>query len=309
MSAMFKVILSMAIWGSIGLFVKNIDLPSIETVFLRATIASIFLIVYGFTRKSISKSSSIENSLESQSINKNDDRKKIYILIASGITMAFNWMLLFQSYKYTTISNATLSYYFAPVFVILLSPFILKEKFTKSKFFAVAGAMLGLFLILNNQGVTSSANYNHIKGIIFGLMAAVFYASVVLLNKYIKGLSGYEMTVVQISTAAIVLLPIIIYRNNLHISGLKSLIFILIVGIVHTGIPYLLYFSAMKDLKAQSIAVVSYIDPISAVIFGFVFLKETMTVFQVIGGLLILFSTFFGSKEKKVSESPSETSV
>lgn len=306
---MLKIILSMTIWGSIGLFVKNIDLPSIETVFFRAAIASIFLILYGLIIKNMAKSKSIRTKQEPESTNKYIDRKKVYLLIVSGVAMAFNWMLLFQSYKYTTISNSTLSYYFAPVFVILLSPFVLKEGFTKSKFFAVVGAMIGLFLILNNQGAVSNINYNHIKGIIFGLMAAVFYASVILLNKYIKGLSGYEMTVVQILTAAIALLPVIIYRNNLHISGLKSLIFILIVGIVHTGIPYLLYFSAMKDLKAQTIALVSYIDPISAVIFGFVFLGETMTILQIIGGLLILFSTFFGSKEKKASENPSETTV
>ncbi|MBV7273563.1 EamA family transporter [Clostridium sp. PL3] len=294
MNSLFKIIISMIIWGSVGLFVKNIDLPSMEIVFLRAIIASIILISYGLIFKTNRKNSLNEYQIKTR-------RKNICFLIASGTAIGLNWIFLFQSYKYTTISNSTLSYYFAPVFVILLSPFILKEKLTKSKLIAIMGAMLGLFLILSNQSSSTSISYNHTKGITFGLIAAIFYASVILLNKYIKDLSGYEMTVIQISTAALLLLPIIIYRNSIHISSIKSLVFILIVGIVHTGIPYLAYFSAIKDLKAQTIAVVSYIDPISAVIFSTIFLKEKLTLFQLLGGFLILLSTFLGNYEKNTN--------
>lgn len=295
MNSLLKIIISMIIWGSVGLFVKNIDLPSMELVFLRAIIASLILISYGLIVK-ISKKEDLKEDLTEQQIKSR--RKNIYFLIASGIAIGLNWIFLFQSYKYTTISNATLSYYFAPVLVILLSPFILKEKLTKSKLIAVIGAMLGLYLILNNQSSSPAISYSHTKGIIFGLIAAVFYASAILLNKYIKDLSGYEMTVIQISTAALLLLPIIIYRNSIHISNIKTLILILIVGIVHTGIPYLAYFSAIKDLKAQTVAVVSYIDPISAVVFSTIFLKEKLGLFQLLGGILILLSTFFGNYEK-----------
>lgn len=297
MNALLKIIISMIIWGSVGIFVKNIDLPSMETVFLRATIASIFLVLYGFILRNKNKAKK-----EFEFTGDKTQKKNIYFLIGSGVAMSFNWILLFQAYRFTTISNATLSYYLAPVFVILLSPFILKEAFTKSKFFAVMGALIGLFLILYSQPTTYNSSYNHVKGISYGLIAAMFYASVVLLSKYIKDLSGYQMTLIQISTAALVLLPFILYRNKLHIHSPKTLLFILIVGIVHTGIPYLMYFSAIKDLKAQNVAIVSYIDPISAVIFGAIFFQETMTMLQVLGGLLILLSTFLGNREKATPE-------
>lgn len=294
MSALFKIIISMIIWGSVGIFVKNIDLPSMELVFLRSIIAVAFLLIYGFIlrikRNNVEKVKLNEEELKNR-------KRNIYFLIASGVAIGLNWILLFQSYKYTTVSNATLSYYCAPVFVILLSPIVLKEKFTKSKLFAVIGAMIGLFLIMSSQSATSNTSLNHPKGITFGLAAAVFYASVVLLNKYIKGLSGYEMTVIQISTAALLLLPIIIYRSNIHITSMKTLVFVLIVGIVHTGIPYVMYFSSIKDIKAQTVAVVSYIDPISAVIFSTIFLKESLTLLQILGGALILISTFLGNKK------------
>ena len=293
MNYLFKIVIAMLLWGSIGIFVKNIDLPSIELVFLRAIIASFVLAIYGLVIRSTKNNELMKSETTPKYKNKN-----IYYLIISGIAMGLNWLFLFQSYKYTTISNSTLSYYCAPIFVILLSPFILKEKFTKSKFLAVLVAMVGLFLILSNQISAYNSSYNHVKGIVYGLIAAILYASIILLNKYIKGLSGYEMTVIQISTAALVLLPFVILRHKLHISNTKTLVFVLIVGVIHTGLAYLLYFSSIKYIKAQSVAVISYIDPISALIFGAIFLKETMSTTQILGGILILLSTFFGNLDK-----------
>jgi drug/metabolite transporter (DMT)-like permease len=293
MNYLFKIVIAMLLWGSIGIFVKNIDLPSIELVFLRAIIASFVLAIYGLVIRSTKNNELMKSEITPKYKNKN-----IYYLIISGIAMGLNWLFLFQSYKYTTISNSTLSYYCAPIFVILLSPFILKEKFTKSKFLAVLVAMVGLFLILSNQISAYNSSYNNVKGIVYGLIAAILYASIILLNKYIKGLSGYEMTVIQISTAALVLLPFVILRHNLHISNTKTLVFVLIVGVIHTGLAYLLYFSSIKYIKAQSVAVISYIDPISALIFGAIFLKENMSTTQILGGILILLSTFFGNLDK-----------
>lgn len=273
----------MIIWGSIGLFVKNIDLPSMEIVFLRGVIASVFLILYVIIFKRTEKSKF--------------EKKNVILLICSGIAISINWIFLFQAYKYTTIANATLSYYFAPVFIILLSPIVLKEQFTKAKLIAVIGAMFGLYLVLSNQIIDTTTSYNHSLGITFGILAAIFYASVVLMNKYIKGLSGYITTLIQISTATLILLPFIIYRNNLHISNSNTIFFILIVGIIHTALPYAMYFSSIKDIKAQTVALVSYIDPISAVVFSTLFLKENLTLLQILGGILILGCTFLGNKK------------
>lgn len=274
----------MLIFGSIGVFVKNINLPSAELAFFRAIIGSLFLVCACF--------------FKSEKISFMKIKKNLLLLIISGIALGLNWIFLFQAYKYTTIPNATLSYYFAPMFVIILSPLVLKEKLTFAKIGCIIMALVGLFLILNMGNNTTTVFYNHLKGIMYGLLGAVLYASVVLMNKFIKNLSGFETTLIQLVMSAVVLLLSILYNNNLNIAVIsrKAWIFILVVGIVHTGIAYLLYFTSIKKLSGQSIAILSYIDPISAVLISSIFLGETMTLMQMAGGILILGSTFLSER-------------
>lgn len=283
MKGNMKIIISMLIFGSIGIFVRGIELSSLEIAFLRAIIGSFLLIGAScFVRQNISIKGLRENML---------------LLILSGGAIGFNWILLFQGYRYTTISNATLSYYFAPIIVILLAPIILKERLTWVKVACICTAMLGLYLILNISGTTSK-DYAHIRGIMYGLSAAVLYASVILMNKFIRNLSGFETTLTQLMMAAVVLLTTIILTSDFNFSKItyKSWILIFILGILHTGIAYYLYFSAIKDLKGQSIALLSYIDPISALVFSAIFLGEGMTFLQIMGGVLILGSTLLSEK-------------
>lgn len=282
MSPMIKIIVSMVIWGSIGIFVNFIKIPSMELAFLRAVIAALVL--------------GIASPLLSSKEDGKHIRRNLPILIFSGVAIGVNWIFLFTAYKYTTIANATLSYYFAPVFIVLLSPFIFKERLTKIKIASLAASMLGLFLILSNQSNVSASSSDHIKGIFFGIMAASLYAGVVILNKFVKGLSGYMMTLIQISAAALVLLPFVVYRSQISFSGIREIILVIIVGIVHTGLAYVLYFSAIKDVKVQTAAILSYIDPITAVMFGTIFLIQPINLYQIIGGILILGATFAGNR-------------
>jgi RarD protein len=274
----------MLIFGSIGAFVRNIDLSSSEIAFLRAIIGSLFLVGVSFLVK--------------QKVSLPEIKENLLLLIISGAAIGFNWILLFQAFKYTTISNATLSYYFAPIFVIILAPVILKEKLTAVKIGCVVTALVGLFLVVNVGGRSETGGYNHILGILYGLSAAVLYASVILMNKFIKRLSGFETTLIQLLAAALVLFPYVSLVDHLNFSSLssKSVVFILVVGIIHTGIAYFLYFTSMKELKGQSIAVLSYIDPISAVIIAALFLGESMNLLQIIGGILILGSTLLSDR-------------
>lgn len=279
----------MLIFGSIGVFVKNINLSSMEIAFVRAVIGSAFLICASFfLKKGISFKAIKQNAV---------------LLILSGTAIGFNWILLFQAYKYTTISNATLSYYFAPVFVMILSPVVLKERLTSIKILCISMAMGGLFLILNSGGSSTADSYNHLVGILYGLSGAALYASVILMNKFIKGVGNFETTLIQLISAGLVLLPGIIYTGSFNLAALnsKSWFFIAIVGIIHTGIAYLLYFTSMKELKGQTIAILSYIDPISAVIIAAIFLGETMTLIQVVGGILILGSTFLSERVENLN--------
>jgi drug/metabolite transporter (DMT)-like permease len=279
-----KLITAMLIFGSIGVFVKNIQLSSSEIALLRGTIGSFVLLGASFFLK---------NKLSLPSIKKN-----MALLIFSGAAIGFNWILLFEAYRYTTIANATVSYYFAPIFVMALAPFVLKERLTPVKVVSIITAMIGLFLIVNSGGSSTEGSYNHFVGIVYGLLAAGLYASVIIMNKFIKSLSGYETTLIQLAMASIVLLPYVYLKESMDLSSLdgKSIIFILILGIVHTGLAYFLYFGALKELKGQSIAVLSYIDPISAVLIAALFLQENMSLNQILGGILILGSTYLSEK-------------
>lgn len=286
MKSRINIIISMLIFGSIGIFVRNIKLSSLEIAFLRAVIGSLFLILASFIMRQKLYVKSIKNN--------------ILLLIVSGAAIGLNWILLFQAYKYTSISNATLSYYFAPVFVMVAAPLILKERLTVKKVLCVVMAMVGLIMIVNVKGNDSSGSYNHLLGVAYGLSAAALYASVVLMNKFIRELSSFETTLIQLFIAGLVLIPNILLKGGLDFSGVsgKTWVLIVIVGIMHTGIAYLLYFTSFKQLPSQSIAILSYIDPISAVIMAAIFLGESMNVLQMLGGVLILGSTFISERRK-----------
>lgn len=297
-----KVLLAMLLFGSIGLFIRNIPLSSINIAFLRAVIGSLFLFIYSVSRRKFKKSG--EGESYKPYAFKGEVKNNIKLLIISGMLLGFNWVFLFQGFKHTTISNATLVYYFAPVFIIIASPIVIKESFSKIKAISTFTAVIGLFLILDIKGAGEIGYLSNIKGIAFALLAAVFYASVVFINKFIINISDYRRTLFQLTSAAAVLFPFILFQKEGYASiilkfkhiltlDLNTWVLIIIVGIVHTGLSYLLYFSALKDLNAQSAAILSYIDPISAVVFASIFLKEKMTLLQLIGGILILGSTLF----------------
>jgi len=288
-----KVILAMALFGSIGVFVKNINLPSMEIAFLRSAIAGIALILWGMMAsggKGKASESDIKNVFQ--------DRKSFLYLAASGALLGINWVMVFQAYKYTTLSNANLVYYFSPVFVILFSPFLFNEKLTKVKVISVLVAVGGLAMILFNQPQNTGGSYNHLLGVAYALAGGSMYAVMIFLNKKIENVSGPDRTKIQITAAALVLLPFVIFRNQIHIANIKMLVFILILGLVHTAFGLSLYFSAMNDVKAQNIALFSYIDPISAVIWGVLIFQDNINAFQIFGGLLILVSTYFGSRSR-----------
>jgi drug/metabolite transporter (DMT)-like permease len=276
-SAKIKLIGAMLIFGSIGVFVRRIPLSSGQLAMARGIIGSVSLLLAGHL---------IKQKLSRQAI-----RRNLLLLIASGAAIGFHWMLLFEAYQYTTIPKATLSYYFAPVFVMFLSPFVLKERLTLKKIIGISAAVAGMFLI---TGIGGGSGKSDLAGIGYGLSAAVLYAFVVLTNKFLQGLSGLETTIVQISIAAIVLLPYLLLTEELQYSSLDGVevLLLFIVGIIHTGLAYLLYFTSLQDLSGQTISVFSYIDPIFAILLSTIFLGEPMSVVQILGGALILGGTF-----------------
>ena len=278
---------AMLIFGTIAIFVRNIELTSKEIAVLRGVIGSLFLLgVMLFSKEK----SSFEGI-----------KKNLPILVLSGLGVGANWIFLFEAYKYTTVSIATLSYYCAPIFVTIMAPVILKEKISLIKFLCVCTAMLGMLCIVGTNKNDIGEGYNHFLGIVYGLTAAVGYASVILMNKFIKGLKGIETTVTQLIFASILLLPYVMVTSGFDFSKMTGISwgYMIFLGVVHTGFAYALYFSSLKELKGQTIAVLSYIDPITAVLISALFLGEQLSIFQIIGGILILGSTFISETQGK----------
>ncbi|PAE20314.1 EamA family transporter [Bacillus sp. 7504-2] len=278
MNSNIQFIVSMIIFGTIGLVVRYIDLSASETAFLSSLIGFLFLsLVFYKQRRTF-----IWRTI----------RKNAFILVASGVALSGNWIFLYRSYEYTSLANATLGYYFAPVFVMLLSPIILKEPLPLKKILCMIIAIIGMTFIVGN-GITA-AGKNDVLGLIWGIAAAAFYASLMLLNKFIKGINRLEVTIIQLGTTASILLPYVLFTEGITILNVSvsSLPFILLLGIINTGVGFWLYFSSMENLKGQSIAMLSYIDPFVAILISGFILREPFTLLQMIGGILLLSSTF-----------------
>ena len=275
---------SMTIFGTLALFIRNISLPSAEIALYRALIAILLIGTYLLVRK--------------QKIPFGEAKKELPLLLASGIAMGINWIFLFEAYRYTSVSTATLSYYFAPVIVTVASPFIFKEKLCAKQILCFVMSTVGIVLI---TGVSSLQGGSDIIGILLGLGAAVFYATVILINKFIKSVDGINRTFLQFISSTFVLIPYVLLGEGINVASIGSvaLICLLVVGIVHTAITYCMYFSSIKELSGQSVAILSYIDPLVAVAISVIFLNEKMNVWQYLGGALILGFTLLNELPSK----------
>ena len=276
---------SMMIFGTIGVFTRNIAVSSGELALYRAVLAAALLLGYFIVTK--------------QTIDLKAIKKELVLLLCSGVAMGINWILLFEAYKHTTISAATLSYYFAPVIVTVACPILFRERITKKQGLCFVLSTLGLVLIIGFEGINSGSN--HFLGIMLGLGAALFYATVILLNKFIKNVEGIQRTFLQFLSAICILIPYVFATGGIHLDTLpvNGWICLLIVGLIHTGITYCMYFSSLKELDGQEVAILSYLDPLVAVVISVTILGEPLGILQLFGGILILGCTLWNEIDKK----------
>ncbi len=279
------LILSMAIFGTLAPFVRNISVTSGELALYRAILAALLILsVFAVT---------------GQRIDFKTVKKALPLLLLSGVAMGFNWILLFEAYKYTTVAVATLSYYFAPVIVTIASPLLFREKLTVKQILCFAFSTVGLALVI---GVTNlGKGSSDLIGIAFGLGSAVLYATVVLLNKFIKTVAGIQRTFLQFLAAIVVLIPYVALTSGVTLGRMnsKGWVCLLVVGLLHTGLAYILYFTSLKELPGQEASILSYVDPLVAVLISVTILGEAMTLTQVIGGILILGFTLWNEINPK----------
>ena len=273
--ARMNVILSMAIYGTIGLFVRNIDLPSSVISMVRGMIGFPFLLAVLAVKK--------------QKVDLESIKRNLRYLICSGALLGINWILLFESYRYTTVSTATLCYYFAPIIIVALSPLVFKEKLTVKKVLCILAALVGMAFV---SGVTKGSvpELSEVRGILLATGAAFLYALIVIFNKKLTGISAYDRTIFQLALSALILIPYNFITGAFTGCSLggNTVWLLLILGIVHTGVAYLLYFGSTEFLPAQTLAILSYIDPLVALLVSAFILHESMGVGEIVGAVLII---------------------
>ena len=294
MISKLKLITSMLIFGTIGIFVNYIDLPSGFIAFVRGGIGAVCLILFALVSRSPISGKEIKNNF--------------WLLVISGAAIGFNWIFLFESYRFAGVPIGTLCYYMAPVFVMVASPFILKERFTVKKLFSIILALGGMVFVSGIIGGELPKGEIAV-GIAFGLAAALLYASVILMNKKLKDISANNKTVVQLASAAIVVLPYSLIFESIDAKAFTPLseTLLICVGVVHTGIAYLLYFGSLSGVTATTAAIFSYIDPALAIVLSAIILSQPMDNFAKIGAVLILLGALlseidFGVKMRNENE-------
>lgn len=272
------LVLSMVIFGTIGIFRRYIPFPSGLIAMARGLIGMLFLLAYTRMR-------GIHLSADSV-------RKGGWKLILSGVCLGFNWILLFEAYRYTSVAVATLCYYMAPILIILVSPLLFQERLTGRKILCVAIALAGMVLVsgITEAGGAQAQESSRTTGILLGLGAAVLYGSVVLLNKAMPSVEAYPKTIVQLGTAAVTLLPYTLLTETIPTEAFSwlSIGMLVLVGIIHTGVAYALYFGSVSGLKAQTAALLSYLDPVVAILLSALLLGENLSVPGMAGALMVL---------------------
>lgn len=275
------MLLSMLIFGTVGLFVRYIPLPSSLIACARGVIGAVCIFLF--------------MKLRAQRLDISAIRRNAAVLLLSGAALGFNWVFLFEAYRYTTVATATLCYYLAPVIVMLLSPWLLREKLTSRKLICCLVSLFGMVFV---SGVLSGEK-PQMTGILWGVGSAMLYACVMIFNKKLRNIAPQDRTVVQLGISAVLMFIYAALTEetlSFQLPG-TAWVMLMTVGVVHTGVAYLCYFGALRDLKAQSAAIMSYVDPVAAILLSWLVLGEKLGLSGALGAVLILGSTLLSEMD------------
>ena len=276
---------SMVIFGTNGLIVANISLGSAEIVLMRTFLGSLFLLAIVLVKRSFSFA---------------ELKADLIPATIGGAALGLNWVLLFSAYRSAGVGLSTLTYYCGPIIVLALSPVLFREKLTWNKLLAIAAVAVGMFCITGDIKPGSDVQ----TGILFGGGAALLYASLIVANKRVKRLSGLNCAMYELIVAFFVVL-IYLLASNVKlpvIPAAEDIVWVLAIGLVNTGLAYYLYFSSLQKLPGQTVALVCYIDPLTALLVSGAFLGEKLLGVQIAGAVLILGGACLGELKFKKTE-------
>lgn len=281
--SVIQLLISYIIFGSVGIFVRYIPLPSALIAAFRGIVGALLIFLFMILSK--------------KRIAKEEIKKNFISLSFSGIAIGFNWIFLFEAYRYTSIATATLCYYMAPVFVIIAAPIILKEKIALKSIICVLIALCGMFFVSN----AALSGAKDIYGVFFGLAAALLYAFAIICNKKMGEIAPETRAFTQLLIAGVTVLPYVLLTTDIkNLSlGTTAVILLFTVGIVHTGVAYVLNLGSVARVGAGTVAVLSYTDPIVAIILEALVLMSLPSFSVICGAVLILGATAVASIESR----------
>ena len=282
--ARLQLILIMMLFGTIGTLSRYINMPSSIICLGRAFFGVIIILVIITLRKEKPDYEAI--------------KRNIGWLLLTSVFMCLNWICQFEAFKYTTIAVSTLCYYMQPVFYILAAAVVLKEQLSPRKLACVAVAFCGMILV---SGVLKTGlHLSELKGVLFGVAGGFFYAMVVLINKYMKDISPMNTTIMQLALVSVIMLPYSAATGAFSEVKVTTvgIICLIVLGFVHTGVGYMIYFDAVNKLPAQTVGILSYIDPVEAVLLSAFFLREPVDIYTVAGAVLILGAAAFSERQR-----------
>lgn len=266
-----KYLFSLILFGSNGTIASFIALNSRQTVLLRTLIGSLFLLFLFL--------------ISGKKFTFYKHKKQFAFLAISGMAMGGSWMFLYEAYRRIGVGISSLLYYCGPIIVIALSPILFKERLTVNKIIGFIIVFCGVVLLNINTFDKSGNTF----GVICGLLSAVLYAFMIIFNKKATDIVGFENSLLQLFFAffTVAVFVGITAGYNFKIPT-ESIIPILILGLLNTGVGCYFYFSSITNLKVQTVAVCGYLEPLSAVMFSAFILKEKLLTMQILGIFLII---------------------
>lgn len=286
-----KYISALFIFGSNGIVSSYINLDSYEIVFLRTLIGTVFL--------------SCIFLLSKHKLQMFENKKDFFYLFVSGASTGVSWIFLYQAYSEIGVSLATLAYYCGPIFIIILSHFIFKERLDIYKIVGCIIVFIGMIFINGNQSSNGSISF----GLICGILAGLSYSILIIVGKMVKTIDGLEYTLIQITSSLLTVSIFIIIKQGFYIPDIAgNIIPILFLGIVNTGIGFYLCFSSIKKLPGGTIAICGYLEPLSALCLSALFLGEKLSYVQIIGAFCIIGGSAFAELYKYINFNKTEAS-
>ncbi|BDH60336.1 EamA family transporter [Lysinibacillus sp. PLM2] len=276
-NAYVKYIVALLLFGSNGIVASYILLNSYEIVFSRTLIGSIFLIIVFVLMR--------------QKLQFWKNKLHLLYLVISGIAMGASWILLFEAYAQIGVSIAILTYYCGPVIVMILSPFLFKEKMTSAKMIGFLAVIIGMLCLNFHDLISGKVTW----GLILGILAAVMYALMVIFNKKAESIIGLENATGQLIVSFLTVATFIGFKQGFSVDIIDgNWVPILILGVVNTGVGCYFYFSSIGRLPVQSVSILGYLEPLSALVFSFLILGELLNPMQIVGAMLILGGAAYG---------------